>query len=294
MIPTQRPAQHASATQRAAPGPRGRPHQQDPRHRRRQAPLPPPRRTRRTGLRAHQTHPPDHPLQPPRTHSRPRRMAADRRHPQPAQTLPLYAPLRLATRTRGHGHAAQRHSNRARSPPRDRQLPLNASQPTPLTPTAHRQSPQPLRNSLYTTLSGHTPLRIRPASIDACRSPVSACGRSVRSKARASFHAVTRRRAAFGILPLAAIYTLIALGEGLWLLAIPGVIMIVIQVVVVLRRPRPRPKPSPPPAERPTPPPAAPSTPLSPPTVRTARRTSPRDRAAARRPGRRGRGRPGA
>ena len=46
---------------------------------------------------------------------------------------------------------------------------------------------------------------------------------------------MTRRRAAFAILPLSAIYTLIALGEGLWLLAIPGVIMFVIQLVVILR-----------------------------------------------------------
>ena len=54
----------------------------------------------------------------------------------------------------------------------------------------------------------------------------------MRSTPPASFHAVNRRRLAFGLIPLAAVYTLIALGEGLWLLAIPGVVMFLIQVVV--------------------------------------------------------------
>ena len=45
-----------------------------------------------------------------------------------------------------------------------------------------------------------------------------------------------RRRLAFGIIPLALIYTLIALGEGLWILAIPGVIVLLAQLVVIFRR----------------------------------------------------------
>src|SRR6266487_1852431 len=49
--------------------------------------LPPTPTDRRTGLRAHEMHSPHRPLPPPRPRLLPGRMAADRRHPQPAQTL---------------------------------------------------------------------------------------------------------------------------------------------------------------------------------------------------------------
>jgi uncharacterized protein YkwD len=103
-----------------------------------------------------------------------------------------------------------------------------------------------------------------------------------------------RRRVALVLIPLAAVFTVITASEGLWILAIPGGFFCVVEAVVAIRSRRPRRSASPPPAERPTPQPIWSSTPQSPPAGRAPRRTSPRDRAAARRPGRRGRGRPGA
>jgi hypothetical protein len=54
---------------------------------RRAGALPPTATDRRTGLRAHEMHPAHRPLPPPRPRRLPGRVAADRSHPQPAQTL---------------------------------------------------------------------------------------------------------------------------------------------------------------------------------------------------------------
>src|SRR4051812_38983930 len=100
-----------------------------------------------------------------------------------------------------------------------------------------------------------------------------------------------RRRVALATLPLAAVFTIIAASEGLWILAIPGGLYFLVELLVVIRTRRGASRR---PAARPNLPPAEPSTPQSPRVVGAPRHTSPRDRVAARRPGRRGRGRPGA
>src|SRR3954470_24496047 len=96
-----------------------------------------------------------------------------------------------------------------------------------------------------------------------------------------------RRRVALVLIPLAAAFTVLTATRGLWILAIAGGLFCLAQAIVAVRS-RPRRGASPPPDERPTPPPIWSSTPQSPPAARGPRRTSPRDRAAARRPGRRG------
>src|SRR6478735_10186887 len=100
-----------------------------------------------------------------------------------------------------------------------------------------------------------------------------------------------RRRIALITLPLAGVFTVTTASQGLWILAIPGLLFFAFQLVTFIResRRRPRPAPSPSPAERPTPPRAVTSTPPSPGGARAGRRTSPRDRAAARRQDRHGR-----
>src|SRR3954451_4069369 len=127
--PHQRPPQ-LQAHARPQARPPGRADQQDPRHPRRPTPLPPPRRARRTRLRAHQTHPRHRPLQPPRDRRRPGRMAADRHHPQPPQALAPqpHTPLTKARpAARGTPGAApepqQPRTNPPRNPPGPQQPP---------------------------------------------------------------------------------------------------------------------------------------------------------------------------
>src|SRR5262245_25084906 len=96
-----------------------------------------------------------------------------------------------------------------------------------------------------------------------------------------------RRRVALVVIPLAAVFTVLTASEGLWILAVPGAIYCVVEALVFIRS-RPRRGASPPPGAHPSPPPGATSTPPSPRVIGAPRHTSPRDRAAARRPGRRG------
>src|SRR5262249_43638067 len=85
--PGQEPTADATTQERAAPRRRGPPDGSNPRHPARTSALPTPTADRRAGLREHQVPPPRRPLPTTRLTRLPGRVEADRRHPQPAQTL---------------------------------------------------------------------------------------------------------------------------------------------------------------------------------------------------------------
>jgi hypothetical protein len=87
LIPHPRPPTHQTAHALAPPRRRSAANRGGALPTRRASALPPTSTDRRTGLRTHEIHPAHRPLPPPRPHRLPGRMAADRRHPQPAQTL---------------------------------------------------------------------------------------------------------------------------------------------------------------------------------------------------------------
>src|SRR5439155_6580633 len=108
------PPTHQTAHALAPPGRRSAADRGGALATRRAAALPPTPTDRRTGLRADEIHPAHRPLPPPRPHRLPGRMAADRSHPQPAQTL-----------------ARRPHSGNKRDPGTARRL----TRPTPTAPT---------------------------------------------------------------------------------------------------------------------------------------------------------------
>jgi hypothetical protein len=90
---------------------------------------------------------------------------------------------------------------------------------------------------------------------------------------RRTLPTAARRRLALVLIPLALVYTLIAIGEGLWLLAVPGVIFLIAQIVVLVKSGRRR------------------GAPPRPPIVTSSPTAQPTRRPPSRRPGRRRPGR---